>query len=43
VQLERDAPGFGFIESIPNATDPDLSAFQQRGGKLLMYFGWGEE
>ena len=23
-----------------NATDPDLSAFRDRGGKLLMYTGW---
>ncbi len=42
VQLERDAPGLGFIESILDATDPDLSAFQQRGGKILMYFGWAD-
>jgi feruloyl esterase len=25
-----------------NATDPDLSAFRQRGGKLLMYTGWSD-
>jgi feruloyl esterase len=28
----------GFIE----ATDPDLSAFKKRGGKLLIYHGWSD-
>ncbi|MBZ5627148.1 MAG: tannase/feruloyl esterase family alpha/beta hydrolase [Acidobacteriia bacterium] len=27
---------------IINATKPDLSAFQSRGGKLLMYHGWAD-
>ena len=26
-----------------NATNPDLSAFQSRGGKLLMYHGWNDQ
>ena len=25
-----------------NATDPDIDAFRARGGKLLMYTGWGD-
>lgn len=25
-----------------NATDPDLSAFQKRGGKLILYHGWDD-
>jgi feruloyl esterase len=25
-----------------NATDPDLSAFRRRGGKLLLYTGWSD-
>ncbi|HSR05533.1 MAG TPA: tannase/feruloyl esterase family alpha/beta hydrolase, partial [Bryobacteraceae bacterium] len=28
---------------IINATNPDLSAFQSRGGKLLMYHGWNDQ
>lgn len=27
---------------IVDAVDPDLSAFKQRGGKLLSYFGWAD-
>ena len=30
------------IRSILDATDPDLSAFKARGGKILMYFGWAD-
>jgi hypothetical protein len=25
-----------------NATDPDLTAFQKRGGKLILYHGWAD-
>jgi feruloyl esterase len=28
--------------AILSATDPDLSAFRARGGKLLMYHGWSD-
>jgi feruloyl esterase len=27
---------------VLNATDPDLSAFRARGGKLLLYHGWND-
>ncbi|HKA19485.1 MAG TPA: tannase/feruloyl esterase family alpha/beta hydrolase [Blastocatellia bacterium] len=27
---------------ILNATDPDLSAYKKRGGKLIMYHGWSD-
>ena len=29
-------------EQTLNATDPDIDAFRDRGGKLLMYTGWGD-
>jgi len=32
----------GEIRAMLNATDPDLSAFQARGGKLITYFGWAD-
>jgi feruloyl esterase len=28
------------LADILDATDPDISAFQQRGGKLIQYHGW---
>jgi hypothetical protein len=30
------------IRSVLDATDPDLMAFRDRGGKLMMYFGWAD-
>jgi len=29
-------------EQVLNATDPDLSRFQARGGKLILYHGWSD-
>ena len=40
--LQRDAPLFDGMAKLANATDPDLSRFHQRGGKLLMYTGWAD-
>ena len=40
--LERDAHLLDEIGKIMNATDPDLTRFRDRGGKLLMYFGWAD-
>jgi len=30
------------LGAILNATDPDLSRFQSRGGKLILYHGWSD-
>jgi hypothetical protein len=30
------------LAKILNSTDPDLGAFQKRGGKLLLYHGWAD-
>lgn len=40
--FDRDPARTGEIRRLLNATDPDLSAFRSRGGKLLMYFGWAD-
>ena len=38
-RFRRDAES---VAATLNAADPDLSAFRQRGGKLLMYTGWSD-
>ncbi len=40
--FDKDPDRMGDIRRLLNATDPDLSAFRNRGGKLLMYFGWAD-
>ncbi len=40
--FERDVPRLDGISRMLDATDPDLTAFRDRGGKLLMYFGWAD-
>lgn len=40
--FDRDPARLGEIRRLLNAADPDLSAFRNRGGKLLMYHGWAD-
>ncbi|MDA0204991.1 MAG: tannase/feruloyl esterase family alpha/beta hydrolase [Acidobacteria bacterium] len=40
--FNKDPQRMSFIHSILDATNPDLSGFRDRGGKLLMYFGWAD-
>ena len=40
--VNKDIARTAAISQIMDAKDPDLSAFQKRGGKLLMYFGWAD-
>ena len=40
--FDSDPPRLATMAAIYNATDPDLSAFKARGGKLLMYHGWAD-
>jgi feruloyl esterase len=40
--FERDTQQFERHAAMLSATDPDLSRFRDRGGKLLMYFGWAD-
>jgi hypothetical protein len=40
--FDSDPPRLATMAAIYNATDPDLSAFKARGGKLLIYHGWAD-
>jgi feruloyl esterase len=40
--MDHDYENLPFAQKVLDATDPDLTAFRQRGGKLLMYFGWAD-
>jgi feruloyl esterase len=40
--LERDAHFFDESGRLINATDPDLTRFRARGGRVLMYVGWAD-
>lgn len=40
--FDTDPPRGDFMARILNATDPDLSAFQMRRGKLIAYHGTGD-
>jgi feruloyl esterase len=37
-----DLPKVEWLRRIIDATDPDLRRFRDRGGKMLMYFGWAD-
>jgi hypothetical protein len=40
--FDKDMANFADARALLNATDPNLSSFRARGGKLLMYFGWAD-
>ena len=40
--FDKDPQRMEGIRAIVDATNPDLSAFRNRGGKILMYFGWAD-
>jgi hypothetical protein len=40
--FDNDPPKLECMAAIYNATDPDLSKFQQKGGKMIMYHGWAD-
>jgi len=40
--IDKDIPRLAFLHQVIDANDPDLSAFRQHGGKLIMYFGWAD-
>jgi Tannase and feruloyl esterase len=40
--FDTDLEKMNWTARIMDATDPDLSRFQARGGKIVMYFGWAD-
>ncbi len=42
LDLSRDFPHSANAGRLMNATDPDLTKFAARGGKLLLYHGWAD-
>ncbi|MFI6532031.1 tannase/feruloyl esterase family alpha/beta hydrolase [Nonomuraea sp. NPDC050547] len=40
--LAKDRPAVERIRALLDATDPDLTAYRARGGKLLMVHGWSD-
>ena len=40
--INKDIPRLEYLHQTIDASDPDLTAFRQRGGKLLIYFGWAD-
>ena len=42
LDFERDVSRLESISEILDATDPNLALFRERGGKLLMWFGWAD-
>jgi len=40
--FDTDLEKLGPTARMMDATDPDLSRFQARGGKIVMYFGWAD-
>ncbi len=40
--FDRDPPRLATMARIYDATNPDLAAFRDRGGKLLVFHGWAD-
>ena len=40
--FDKDPKKLNSTARMMDATDPDLSAFEARGGKIVMYFGWAD-
>jgi hypothetical protein len=40
--IEKNYANLAFASQVLDATNTDLTPFRQRGGKLLLYFGWAD-
>jgi feruloyl esterase len=41
--LDKDSARLDWIHRVIDATEPDLSPYRKRNGKLLMYYGWADQ
>lgn len=41
--IEKTPQRLDWIHNILDATDPDLTQFRERNGRMLMYFGWADQ
>jgi hypothetical protein len=41
--IEKSIDQLRSISTLLDATDPDLGRFRDRGGKILMYYGWADQ
>ena len=42
LNFDRDYKRFGMMDALYAANNPDLSAFKEHGGKLIVYQGWAD-
>lgn len=40
--FDKDPQRLEWIHNVLDATDPDLTRLEKRGGKVLMYYGWAD-
>ena len=40
--FDKDPARLEWIHGVLDATDPDLTRFRDRGGKIIMFFGWAD-
>lgn len=42
LNFDRDPPRLALGDALSNASNPDLRAFRQRGGRLILHQGWSD-
>lgn len=42
LNFDRDPPRLVLTDALSNASNPDLRAFRQRGGRLILHQGWAD-
>jgi hypothetical protein len=42
LNFDRDPPRLALSDALSNASNPDLRAFRERGGRLILHQGWSD-